>query len=168
MDNIIKTKLSEKEFIKINFLLLYKNKSLKIFMIILLFMSIIPMFLLLTNDPLNSELKISFKPNLFLILFVILFNSFFYYTAKKRFLGNSIASETIEYQFDEVNFYSKGESFSSQFSWSKIYKVENLKNWILIYHSEVQMNIINKKDISEKNYQLLKDIAFKNNVTNNL
>jgi hypothetical protein len=42
-----------------------------------------------------------------------------------------------------------GETFKSEMSWTKLYRVQELRNWILIYQSKTAANIIPKESFGE-------------------
>lgn len=62
----------------------------------------------------------------------------------------------------------KGESFNSQLSWDKIYKVTKTKNWLLIWQNRQIANPIPIEDIGEEQISDLKKILDRHNVKNNM
>ena len=44
----------------------------------------------------------------------------------------------------------RGETFTSEMDWSKIHKILELKDWVLIYQSNSTANIIKKEYFGEK------------------
>jgi hypothetical protein len=56
-----------------------------------------------------------------------------------------------------------GETFSSEMDWSKIYKVLELKNWILIYQSKLIANAIPKESFDD-NLESFKEIVRNKNI----
>jgi hypothetical protein len=91
-----------------------------------------------------------------------------YVSAVRNFTANSRVSETIEYHFDNEYLSIKGESFNSQLSWDKTYKVTQTKNWILIWQNKQVGNLIPKGDITEEQIGELKEILDNHKVKNNL
>ena len=91
-----------------------------------------------------------------------------YYAARKNYRTNKRISETIEYQFDKDSLIIKGESFNSQLTWDKFYKVTQTKNWILIWQNRQVANPIPKRDIWEGQLADLKLILNEHKVKNNL
>lgn len=158
----IKSKLTEKDFINANFVLLYSKLSIKIFtgFILLFLMVSIANSFYFSKDSSSSMLP----PLIMLIVFPLMT----YLGAKRNYKANKRAGETIEYDFNETNLSIKGESFNSQLSWDKIYKVTQTKNWILIWQTRQVANIISKKDIWEGEISDLKNILDKHKVKNNL
>ena len=76
--------------------------------------------------------------------------------------------ETIEYQFYKEYLVVKGESFSTESTWDKIYKVTQTKNWVFIWQSRQAANIIPRRDIWEGDLTHLKEILEGHKVKNNL
>jgi hypothetical protein len=85
----------------------------------------------------------------------------------KKLYGASRAGEKIIYEFQDNQFLITGESFSSQLSWDKIYKVTTTKNWIFIWQNSQQANPIPKKDIWEGEILKLREILDRNKVKHN-
>jgi hypothetical protein len=101
------------------------------------------------------------------IIFVI-YITFIYFSLKRAYSNNQRTGESIEYSFDPDNLVMKGESFKSELSWNKIYKVTKTKNWLLIWQTRQGANAIHKKDITDSELDKLKSILTNNQVKNNL
>ncbi|WP_276502864.1 YcxB family protein [Terrimonas pollutisoli] len=91
-----------------------------------------------------------------------------YFASKRDYTSNKRISETIEYQFGKDLLFVKGESFTAQLTWDKIYKVSKTKNWLLIWQNKQVANVIPRRDIWEGDIIELKEILQIHNVTNNL
>ena len=91
-----------------------------------------------------------------------------YFGAKKNYKTNQRITENIEYQFGEDNLIVKGESFNSQLTWNKIYKVTQTKNLVLIWQNRQVANAIPKRDIWEGQIEELKIILDRHKIKNNL
>lgn len=74
----------------------------------------------------------------------------------------------MEYHFEDDQLTVKGESFSSQYTWEKVYKVTETKKWIFIWQSRQIANLIKKRDIADVQISILKEILDRNKVKNNL
>ena len=68
-----------------------------------------------------------------------------YSTSKKNFSTHSRLQEKIIYVFTDEKIKQIGESFNSEMDWSKIYKIIELKGWILIYQNRQTANLIPKE-----------------------
>ena len=160
---IIKTKLTEKDLINVNFILLYSKLSVKIFTgigILMLFVATVSFF----SQSRHSSLTTIIAPVFILIGFPLLT----YFGSKRSFTTNKRISETIEYQFGKDLLFIKGESFTAQLTWDKIYKVSKTKNWILIWQNKQVANVISRRDIWEGDITELKEILQTHKVKNNL
>jgi len=67
------------------------------------------------------------------------------YLADKIYNGSKI-NEKIIYRIDEKRFDVQGESFTSTTEWEKMYKVQELDEWILVFPTKIYYNAIPKKD----------------------
>ena len=112
--------------------------------------------------------KVSFSQIITPLIILTVMPLFTYFTAKKNYAANQRISETIEYQFDKDNLLMKGESFNSQLTWDKVYKVTQTKNWILIWQNRQIANPIPKRDVWEEQIENLKKVLQEHKVKNNL
>lgn len=158
----IKTQITEKDFINVSFVMVYSRIATRIltalFIVLLLagllFAVLVPTF--------------SFSDMSYLLIVLLIRPVQTYFSAKTNFKANKRIGENIEYQLDKENLVIKGESFRSQLSWDKIYKVTQTKNWVLIWQSKQLANPIPKRDIWEGEISDLKEILQIHNVKNNL
>lgn len=158
---LIKSKLSEKDYINANIVLLYSKVSIKIFTVLIF------AFLLLTI--LLAVLSYSPYSQIFVPLAMLIVMPFMtYFSAKRNYAANKMTGETIEYQFDNNYFSVKGETFNSQQPWDRIYKVTQKKNWILVWQSTQNANPIPKRDISEVQFAEIRQILESHGVKNDL
>lgn len=159
---LIKSKLNEQDFINVNFVLLYSKISAKIFTLLISF------FLIITFITVIFIPKVAFTQIILPLAMLMAMPLITYFGAKRNFAANARISEAIEYQFNNNYLSMKGESFNSQLSWDKIYKVTQTKNWILIWQNRQIANPINKRDVWEGDIDSLKEILEKHKVKNNL
>ena len=158
---IIKTKLSEKEFTDASLATIWSRKYLRVFLLVFLFILVINLF----NSTLaEASLIPSVLPPIFIFggLFFV-----FRYSFKKAYQKSYRASENIEYNFTDSHLLITGESFNSEMTWSKIYKVTKTKKWLLVWHSSQIANAIPLRLISSEDLNKLKNIMQNNNTKNN-
>ena len=159
---IIKTKLSEKEFTDASLATIWSRKYLKVFLLVFLFILVTNLF--------NSTLAVgSLIPSV--LPPILIFGGLFFvfrYSFKKAYQKNYRASENIEYNFTDSHLLITGESFNSEMTWSKIYKVTKTKKWLLVWHSSQIANAIPLRLISSEDLNKLKNIMQNNNTKNNL
>ena len=82
---------------------------------------------------------------LFGVYVLVFFPGFLYYQARRSFNTKSRLWERVTYEFTDEKIDIFGESFSSEIPWDKVYRVEELKNWILLYQTKLQANLIPKE-----------------------
>jgi hypothetical protein len=91
-----------------------------------------------------------------------------YYSASMNFKSNPRLTEPILYTFSDDHLTIKGESYMTQFTWDKVYKVTQTKNWIFIWQNRLIANPISRQDISTDQVQELRAILAMRGVKNNL
>ena len=160
---VIKTKMTQQDFIGANIALAYRRISTKIITAIgvLLLGYIIYLSILYPGATDTYEFIVPIG----LILLPVILS---YLTARLNYNTSKRSSENIEYIFSDDFFSIKGESFNSQLSWDKIYKVSQTKNWILIWHNRLAATPIPKKDLLRSDIDTLKTILDFHGVKNNL
>jgi hypothetical protein len=152
---IITAQLTFKEYLKLQYLVLYR-KGWVIYISIVGIIMFIAAIVQLYNEGLNNA------NSYFGLAFgglIILMPYFIYIAAKKNFKTNSRAQEHITYEFQPREILVKGESFTSQLTWEKTYKVQELKNWILIYQNKAVFNAIPKRLFSDADLEAFKFIV---------
>lgn len=148
MDKIIvTTQLTLKEYLKVNYYLLFKKWS----MWLLPFVGLLSIFFYILGYADISALY-------FGVIFIIFFPALTYYLFRRNYFNDSRITETITYTFDNEIVESKGESFDSSFTWDKVYMVAETKSWILLYPSRYIAYVIPKSKISKEDLNILKSI----------
>jgi len=156
----IETQIESKDFIKFTFKLIYRKLFFKALMIFGIFAIItsIPQFFMehsFASDP---------YAELFVGLFIVfILPVFIYFNAKKNYETNKTLQEKVNYEFLEEKILISGESFNSEISWDKIYRIEESEEWILIFQNRQTANIILKSCIGE-NLNPLKTLISSKNV----
>jgi hypothetical protein len=72
-----------------------------------------------------------------------------YRAGKKNFSSHGRLQEKITYEFTDEKIRQTGETFNSDMDWTKIYKVQELKEWILIYQNTQIANLIPKESFGD-------------------
>jgi hypothetical protein len=136
----ITSRLTQKDFINANLVLLYSRIFVKIMtgIILLIFLSGIALEISGKN---RSGIQPILTP--FIILTVLPVST--YFAAKKNFNSDKRIGEQIEYTFNREDLFVKGESFHAQLSIEKIFKVTQTKNWLLVWQSKQIANVIPKE-----------------------
>lgn len=159
----IKTKLTQQDFINGNFVLLYSKTSTKIITGIGIFMLLLSVTLMILT-PENFSVTQIIGP----LVVIGALPLFIYLNAKKNYATNQRISESMEYTFDKDFLNIKGESFTTQLTWAKLYKVAQTKNWVFIWHNRQSANCIPKRDIWDEQIEELKVLLDGHKVKNQL
>lgn len=158
----IKTTLTQKDFVNLNFLLLYRKTLVKIATgIFLLFL-----FISLISAAMGNHVKLTEYTGP--ILMIVVLPLVTYLSARKNYKSNERIKETITYDFQPEDLVINGESFNSRLSWGKVYKVTQTKNWLLIWQNKQMANGIPRRDVWDGELESLKNILNSHHVKNNL
>lgn len=159
----IKSTLTRRDFIEVNFILLYSKIGIKIFTGITALLLLLS-FITAASLPNGQAFLIIFLSFLMLVFLPLVT----YFSAIRNFTTRDRIGETMEYHFGDEYFVVKGESFNSQLTWEKIFKVTQTKNWILIWHNRQYAHPIKKGNVSTEQISYLKKTLDKLKVKNNL
>ena len=157
-----KSRINFNDYLKLNYTLTYKNRWVIYISIIGLLMLVVT---LLYYSGLMPEIFAKENPPYFQLFFglftLVGIPSSIYFTAKKNFKTSERLQEDIEYEFTNDKFKLTGTSFSSEMTWDKTYKIQELKNWFLIYQNGKVANPISKRNLSLDQIEYLRNL-FKN------
>ena len=84
----------------------------------------------------------------FSLFCIVVYPLLIYFNTKKNFYSNKRLQEKIGYEFSNEKIIVSGETFTTEMDWSKIYRVVELKSWVLIYQSIQTANIIPKESFN--------------------
>lgn len=146
----IRTKIELKEYIKLIYILSYRQKGTIIVnaICILLCPLIFLHFMgLLTLPSIEILIGLSIVP---LLLFPIMI----YFSAKNTFTTHSRIHEEIIYQIDPNQIRIIGESFKAELDCDKLYKIVEVKNWFLFYENQTSAHSIPKRCIGNQKQEL--------------
>ena len=161
----IETRLEFKKYLKLVYRQSFLNGKMIFFAILGIAMLVVPLLHFLGfNIPYDNP---PYFQLLFGIFIVFIIPILVYFSAKRNFNSNRRLQEKIAYEFTEETIKITGETFNSEMDWSKIYKIKELKNWILIYQSKLTMNII-YKDAFGKDILEFRELVLKNKVKTNI
>lgn len=158
---IIETKFNIKKYIQLSFVLAYKRPAMIFLTILGLFDFIISTMFFLGFNITLDELPLFFgfnilfdeKPYLQLMMgfcILVVLPSLNYYSCIKNYSTNGLLSEKINYEFTNDKIYVTGETFKTEKDWTKIYKIIEINNCILIYQSKHLFTIIPNEFFGEK------------------
>lgn len=153
----VTTKMTFPEFRKLNFKILYAKKwvvILSIFAILFVLASVV-MNMMHYNVILDSDY---YSIGVIFVVMPITLPLTVLLLAKRSFKSNSMIQESITYEFSEESLKTNGESFSSEYKWEKLHKVDMTNEWLLLYHSKTVANFVKIKDVNNANLEGLKDL----------
>ena len=102
--------------------------------------------------------------NMAIGLFLILMPVAVIVQSNKNFHATRMLNERTSYEFDAKNIHIMGETFSSTIEWSSLFKVKELKRWVLLYTGENVANIVSKNSLSSEDMDTLRSFAAYNKV----
>lgn len=152
----IDCKLDFKRYVRLYYCMSYQN----VITILLTFVGLVMLILSIL-----SFLGITHynQPPTFLLMFGLILcyviPAGIYGTARKRFKSNSRINELITYVFTSELIYINGESFKTEMTWDKLYKIKELNNWILIYITKDSATPITKDSFDELQLKRFKEIV---------
>jgi hypothetical protein len=144
---ILETKLTFSQYLKLMFTMTYRKP-----ITVLLSLCGLTMFIGSVLYFLNFTMPVDKIPYFQLIFgfsIVALLPFSIYRSARKNYSTHGRLQERIIYNLTEERIAITGETFSSELSWEKTYKIEEFKNWILIYQNSNIANIIPKTAFGE-------------------
>jgi hypothetical protein len=163
---MIRTRLTEKDFVKVTFAISFSKPMIRVVFIIMGICLILAIVSAIAPMTIVGDFSIF---RLIFPLFVLVsLPAITYFAAKKNYLSNKRMQELVEYKFEKNYLIIQGESFDSQMTWDKIYKVSQTKKWIFIWQSKQSANVIRTSDISVGEKNELKQILNAHHVKNNI
>ena|SRR5690554_2135107 len=155
----IETNIEFKDYVKLMYNLTYRRPGMKIAskMGIFLFAFTIMYFIGIVESTEFPWLPIAFS-----VLIIFGMPLSVYYSAKKNYNTHARLQEKITYEISDELIKITGESFNSEMSWDKTYKVLELKNWFLFYQNKLVANIIPKEFVGNQTKELREIIKRQN------
>ena len=144
---IIEMKIEFKPYLKLMYVLTYR-KPAAIVISLIGFFSLL--FGILSFTGLSPFFPSDYVQLGFGFMLVVVYPFIIYTTAKRNFASQARIQERITYEFTDNTIKITGESFNSELTWEKTYKVLELKDWILIYQNRLVANIIPKEAFGDK------------------
>ncbi|RYU91944.1 YcxB family protein [Mucilaginibacter terrigena] len=151
----IKTIITFKEYLKLMYYLTYRKGWTIYVSIIGLVMFITGILSLLNISDLQADPTFALFFGAFAVIFLPIS---IYFSAKKNFSSNKRLQEEIEFEFAGDKMTVKGSSFSSELGLNEVFKIEEIKQWFLIYQSKQTANFISKANLSEQQINELRGI----------
>jgi hypothetical protein len=143
----IKTKVSFKEYVLLLYRLTYKKPVMKLLLVVAVAM------LVWIAGYYTNILPVP-KPTIYqyttFFLITIVQPTVIYTTIRKNYRSSSHLKEELKIEFTTTEIKMRGDSFYTVLEWAKIYKVQELKDWVLIYQNSLSAVIIPKSSLTGK------------------
>ncbi|MFC6997451.1 YcxB family protein [Rufibacter roseus] len=138
----INTQLSTKNYIQF-------TKQSKALQLLIWFTRILGFFLLLSvplhyASEVTSDLPFPWA-QLLVGLVMVAWPFLLFYSVKRSFLRNTSLQETITYTFTEQEMQVQGETFTSRVKWKDVYRIQESRDLLIVWHNPQVANIIPKK-----------------------
>ncbi len=141
----IKTRVSFQQYAKLLFTLTYRKVMMKVILCVALAMLV---WIIGYYSSLLPVPKPQFYQYTTLALITIVQPLVIYSTIWKNYHSGNHLREPLEIEFTDTQIRMKGESFYTELQWAKIFKVQELKHWFLIYENSLSAIIIPKQSLS--------------------
>lgn len=148
---IIKTKIQLKDYIKLIYILTYRKWTM-VFILAMGLFNFIFCVLYIFGTITSTEFPILPFAFSAIILFVLPIS--IYYSSSKNYNTHSRLQEEVTYEISDEEIKISGDSFTTEMTWEKTYKVLELNDWFLIYQNKMVANIIPKDSIGESIIEL--------------
>lgn len=94
------------------------------------------------------------KPEIYqyitLTLIAIIQPTVIFLTIKRNYDSSNHLAEQLEISLNETEIHVCGESFYTEISWEKLFKIDEVKNWFLIYQNTFSAILISKRNLTEQ------------------
>lgn len=162
----IKTLMTESDYVKFNFYNLYfKPLGITITIIgaVLAFLTIKHF---VSGDYLQYETPI--LQILFAIYILIGIPMITYFMAKRKYSKSKLTKDVIQYTFNDKGVEISGSNYDSKIEWVVVHKIEETKNWFLIYLSQRNAHLIHKSDFKKSEIPWFKSLIRSRNIKSRL
>lgn len=138
----IKTRISKKEYVKLLYGLTYKKPMI---LFILCIAAAVLLWIIGYYTHMLPVPKPTFYQYVTLMIITVIQPFTIYKTILKNYNTSSHLKEELKIECTTECIKVKGESFYTEFTWAKMYKVVELKDWFVIYQNNLSANLIPKK-----------------------
>lgn len=156
------TKIEFKDYLNWNIQMILRRPIMLVFPIAIIF--------ILFN---NLDLILSFDIfSLIYIVVVLLILIWMPIRTRKKikmdFESNKSIQEEITYEFSNEKIEITGETFHSEVSWTTVFKINESKDWFMIYNGNNVVNLVPKKNFTQQQKQDLRTLITSHNIKSKL
>jgi hypothetical protein len=150
----ITSQLNFKEYLKLKFILSYQGFFVwfSIFCVVIALISCLIEF----SDGAGERSDIIWA--FLFCAYIFLRPISIYFLARKSFNTNQILQDKVVYEFLTDKLLITTQYSSASIPWDKMYKIRELKDWFLIYHSNKLANLIPKRLFNTQEIIQVKDL----------
>ena len=143
----IVTKISFKEYVMLLYKLTYKKPVMRLLLFVALAMLvwIIGYYAKILPVP-----KPAIYQYITFFLITVVQPTVIYSTIRKNYFSSNHLKEQLKIEFTSSEIKMQGDSFYTELDWTKLYKVQELKDWVLIYQNNLSAIIIPKRSLTGK------------------
>ena len=153
------TKVDFKDYVRLMFVLTYRRPGMIVASILGLLLFA---FCILYIIGIVQSVEFPWLPFIYSLIIVLGMPLFVYYSADKNYKTYARLQERITYDISGDLIVMTGESFVTQMTWGKTYKVLELKDWLLLYQNKFVANIIPKSLVGNQIHELREIIKSQN------
>ena len=143
----IVTKISFKEYVTLLYRLTYKKPVMKLLLFVAFAMLV---WIAGYYSKILPVPKPTFYQYTTFFLITLVQPMVIYNTIRQNYRSSSHLKEQLKIEFTTTEIKMQGDSFYTVLDWAKIYKVQELKDWVLIYQNSLSAIIIPKKSLTGK------------------
>ena len=144
----IKTKILFEDYLRLSYQMTYRNPWVIFLSCIGLIMFIGSIMYFVGFKTFSDEAP--YFHFIFGIFIVIVLPISIYYGTRKNFRSNKCLHENITYEITDDKLKVVGESFNSELSWDKMYKITEYWKWILIFQNRNAAFLIPKRGFGKE------------------
>jgi len=161
----LKYKISRDEYLKLMFIQTYR-RPLSILVLIFGIYS----FFQLTKFFLfgNFTTRDLILPIYGVLFCLIIFPAFIFIRSRNFYNSHKILGLETLTVIDKNGFSDSGEGFEAKILWENIYKIKELKDWILVYHNSTAYGFLPKRVLTKSQIQEFRDIIIQKNIKSEL
>ena len=151
----IKANVSFREYLKLLFSLAYEKPVMKILMGLAIL--VLAWIILYQLNLFNLPEPIVYQYITLLLIMVIQPLGIFY-MIRRNYNSSNYLREKLDMELTDDEVKITGETFYMEIEWLKVYKIDERKNWFLIYLNNLSAILIHKKDLSKEKISQVREI----------
>lgn len=141
----IETKISLKEYVRLLLTVTYRRPLL---ILLLLFALLVLSWIVIYRQHLVDDVpEPGFYQYTTLVLILIIQPLVVFYTIVTNYQSSGHLKEKLKIQFTAEEIMITGETFYTELTWTKLYKITEMSKWFMIYQNNLSAIIIPKRSL---------------------